>query len=665
MTNRRIILRASGLFAAAALVLVSAHSCGTSSKLRRISKGKLAAQLVTPQESDIPELAVRKRMSDTLKVKDDITGKDLFLMKAIRDDETGESVATEMLQAAVVTARSRHTAERRGKVDLKFQVIVPQAMQDSKWRLRFFPVLHVLGDSIALDPVIITGKDYRKAQLRGYQQYEKFLSTIITDTTKFININQLEIFLERNLPEIFAFKNDSTYVSDEQFASVFGVTERQAVDHYTDHFRKNLNARRYARREKMFRKYVKSPIVTEGIRLDTVVRQFDGDFVYNYVQTINTRPKLKRAEVFLSGDIFEADRRIYTIPRSEPLVFYISSISAFVDQTDRYLTRVIERRAEANASYRIAFAIGKSDVQPDLAENRAQIGYVQDNLADLLRNEVFDLDSIVVVANASPDGTWSSNGSLSARRGEAVKEYFQRYISEYRRDYLSDAEYSVDEHGNMTAVRKNIPSIRFISHSVPENWALLDRLVREDTFLNEAQKERYFSRDGMKDKDAREAAMRTDDYYRYLKDTLYPRLRVVDFAFHLHRKGMVKDTVHTTELDERYMQGVQRLKDMDYEEAVKILGPYQDYNAAVAYVGADRNASAMLILQNLPKTAQVNYMLAIVHSRNGNIQEAVQCYLDACRQEPSYVHRGGLDPEISVLIKMYGLNKLGDDEFVQ
>ena len=65
----------------------------------------------------------------------------------------------------------------------------------------------------------------------------------------------------------------------------------------------------------------------------------------------------------------------------------------------------------------------------------------------------------------------------------------------------------------------------------------------------------------------------------------------------------------------------------------------------------------MLILENLEKTPQVNYLLAILYSRNGQEQKAVQCYMDACRQEPSYVHRGNLDPEISALIKLYGLNK--------
>ena len=37
--------------------------------------------------------------------------------------------------------------------------------------------------------------------------------------------------------------------------------------------------------------------------------------------------------------------------------------------------------------------------------------------------------------------------------------------------------------------------------------------------------------------------------------------------------------------------------------------------------------------------------------------EAVQHYLNSVRMNRSYVYRGNLDPEISVLIKKYGLNK--------
>ena len=76
----------------------------------------------------------------------------------------------------------------------------------------------------------------------------------------------------------------------------------------------------------------------------------------------------------------------------------------------------------------------------------------------------------------------------------------------------------------------------------------------------------------------------------------------------------------------------------------------------------DYNASALSILETLEKTAEVNYMLAVIYSRQGKDQKAVQCYLDACKQNASYVHRGNLDPEISALIKQYGLSRQ-DDEF--
>ena len=83
---------------------------------------------------------------------------------------------------------------------------------------------------------------------------------------------------------------------------------------------------------------------------------------------------------------------------------------------------------------------------------------------------------------------------------------------------------------------------------------------------------------------------------------------------------------------------------------------YGDYNAAVAFCCMDYNESALDILGRLDRTAAVNYLLAIVHARKGEDREAVRSYLEACDQDPAYIHRGNLDPEISGLISRYGLN---------
>ena len=312
------------IFLAIALTILVA-GCASQRKMKTLQSGAIRPSLSLTKEQDfIPD--IRKDMKaqrDTFIVRDG--DREVLIMKAVRDED-GEMVAHDVIDAAVVTARFRNVAERNGRVDIEFQVTVPEPMQDSRWQLRFRPQMYILEDTLDLDPVIITGIEYRKAQLKGYQQYEKFLSSIVTDPDEFVNWRLLDLFIERNIPRLYAFKNDSTYVSDEQFASVYGVTEQEAIEHYTDKIAKRANWSRMAKREKMYRKYVKVPIITEGLRLDTVIRAYNGDFIYRYVQSIRTRPKLRKVDVVLSGDIYESDQKIYDIPMSDPLTFYISSL---------------------------------------------------------------------------------------------------------------------------------------------------------------------------------------------------------------------------------------------------------------------------------------------------------------------------------------------------
>ena len=646
--------------AAAALLL---FSCGVSRKAQSLARGGVSATLkLRDEEPLLPEMeALRSHRRDTIRVTG-LNGEEMFLMNAVQDED-GEMVAHDVIDAAVVTARFRNVAERHGKVDLEFQIIVPEAMQDSKWQLRFFPDMYVLGDSIRLEPVVITGRDYRKAQLKGYQQYERFLASIVSDTTRFINVWQLELFLQRNIPEVYAFRSDSTEVSDEQFASVYGVTEQQAVDHYTNKIAKRWNNRKKSLRDRMYRKYVKVPIITEGIRLDTILRDVNGDFIYNYVQTISTRPKLRKVDIVLSGEVWESDRKVYLMSRSEPLTFYISSLSSFVDGKERYLTRIIERRAQANTACYVDFASGSSEVDISLSNNRDEIGRIRGNLAQLIEDTVYDLDSIVVTASASPEGSARANRSLAQRRSESVCRYFEDYIRHYRDSLDREAGFSIGEEGEVVhGVHR--PDIRFIARNGGENWKMLDALIRKDSTVTDAHKEEYTRlRASAADLDALEEGLRRQPYYRYLREQVYPRLRTVRFDFHLHRKGMVKDTVHTTELDTTYMLGVQAIRDRDYERAVSYLRTYADYNTAVAYCALDYNVSALSILETLEPTAEVLYMRAVVYTRLGRVQEAVQCYVNSCELNPAYIHRGNLDPEIAALIKTYDLNRQNDSDY--
>ena len=645
------------LTGAVLLAVLFVAGCGSQGKLERLRRQSLAVQMVIADEKELPEIAMGGEPRRDTMVVEDPDGNEVLIMRAVKD-ENGEMVATDVIQAAKITARFRNVAERSGKVDLNFRIIVPEAMQDRDWQLRFYPDLFVAEDSLRLDPILITGEGYRKAQLKGYEHYRRFLDSIAADSTHFVDRFQLEMFLRRNLPDIYRYKTDSTTVSDDEFRSHYGITEQQALTHYTNQLVVRRNRRKVGRKDEMFRRYVKAPIVTEGLRLDTVIVSPDGDILYDYVQSIHVRPSLRKATVLLSGDIFEEDRRIYRVPRTDPLTFYISSISGLSDDAVRYKTVVTERRVQANTACYIDFEQGRAEIRKETGHNREEMARIEGNLRSLLQHRDFDLDSIVVTASCSPEGSYEHNRRLSMRRSESVSDYFEGFLKHWR-DSVRRSGFHI---GLDDTYQEDAPTeIRLLSRNNPENWSMLDALVREDGALSGKEKEDYAQTASIREPDLREQRLQRLPSYRHIRESLYPRLRTVRFDFHLHRKGLQKDTVHTTVVDTAYMRGLQAIRDREYEQAVTLLRPYKDYNTAVAFCALDYNASALEVLEPMERTDKVLYLLAILYSRRGDDRRAVESYLKACRLNPSFVHRGNLDPEISGLIRRYGLDREPDE----
>lgn len=635
-----------------AAIAACACGCAAQNKLSRIEKDNSSAFLSLADERDfLPEVEKKELRRDTLSVMDE-DGKEVLIMRAVKDVD-GEMVATDVIKPAVVTARFRNLAERGGKVRICFDVTVPADMQDSHWQLRLDPVLKMQDSYLSLDAVYITGAQYRKAQLRGYEQYGRFLRKLMADTTRFLNEGQLEIFLERNLPLVYAFREDSSFVSDEEFASAYGVTEQQAVEHYTNKFVVRRHARRSGMKDYMFRRYVKSPIISEGLRLDSVSVDQNSDFVYRYSQEVATKPRLRKMELTVAGGIYQEGSKIYDIPPGDPLTFYISSLSGLVEMQEKYLTEVVNRQLEANTACYVEFASGAARVDETLGHNGDEIGRIKDNLRSLITRDELEMDSIVVTASCSPEGSWEANRKLSMDRARAVTEYFRRFTAACSDSLRASYGTVYDLAGGFQAP---ISQISFISRSNPENWSMLDAMVARDSLLSDADVQAYIDASREADPDRREKRLASLGYYRYLREKLYPRLRTVRFDFHLHRKGMVKDTIHTTAPDTSYMYGLKAIQDGDYERAVSLLRPYRDINSAIACCAMDMNASAMDILSGLRPCDKVDYMLAIVYCRLGDDQNAVQHYLSACRSNRSYISRGNLDPEISTLISRYNLN---------
>ena len=601
-------------------------SCAPSSKVEAVRDGALAPTISMAE--DIPPAALPEvePAPDKLEVTD-AQGRTMYLMRAVRDD-AGDMVASDVISAVVVSARFRNVAERRGRIDLRFDVRVPAGMVESRWQLRLSPVLRLPSGDTPLEPVYITGQRYRRAQLRGYQRYSHFLESIVSDSSVFIRRGQLEIFLKRNIPELYALRNDSSYVSDERFATIYGVTQEQAVRHYTDRFRKNLNSRRAAMKDRMFSRYVKAPF-RAGLRLDSVLVDGSGDLLYTYCHTMRAVPGLKKAEIFLQGALFEEDRQLCALPEGSPLVFYISSLGGLAEEKERFLVEIRSRRVRADGEFRLEFSPGSSRLDTALGNNALEMKRIAVCLGELLQDSDFDMDSIVVAATCSPEGSWRFNQALSRKRSEAVCSWYS------------------------ALQRQEGAELEFIPRAEPENWKGLREAIHADTLLAAFEKESLDRLMAVRDPDLRERRMAAMPCYRHLREEIYPHLRVVRFCFYRHRRGMVKDTVRTTVPDTLYAAGLRALRECDYPRAESLLRPYRDINSAVAHCAMDHIANAMAVLDSLPRSGRSEYLRALVYSRRGEDRAAMQAYLNACELDPSFVHRGNLDPEISELKKKY------------
>jgi len=597
------------------LLTAEAVSCTSMRKLENIRSSAVAVNLaMAPIPGASPyEVPIDTPVGDTLVVKG-ADGKNIYILKAVRDETSGEMVANDVIQAACVTATFRNIAERDGKVSLEFRITVPEVLLDSKWQLRLTPHLLLPSGDVELDKVIVTGQHYRKEQLMGYEKYERFLATIISDTTLFLDKVMLERFIERYIPN-------------------FDIPEEEILKHYTDFISIRRNDARKARKSIMFDRYVKVPIQKAGVRLDTIVSFPDGALAYDYIQPMETMPGLKKVSIAMSGGLYDGGQRIYSIPMEDSITFYISTLSSLAENRVRYLTKVISRRVEATSSYGIQFRTGSSEIDWDSRGNAEELERIKCDIAEI-GNEEFELDSVVISAASSPDGSFSLNKRLSESRGRNMAAMLRKEMG------------------------RDAGSIRFVSRSLPEDWETLSDMVHTDASLNAGQKEMFAERMKIANPDARENAMRKDSYFRYLKDSLFPELRRVKMDFCLHRKGMVKDTIETTVPDTVYSNGLLALKNGDYLTAAGMLGEYEDYNAALALSALNKNHTALAILEKCATTPQSDYLKAILFARLGDEQNAVQHYLQACSKIPSYIHRGNLDPEISSLIRKYNLNGL-------
>ena len=378
-------------------------------------------------------------------------------------------------------------------------------------------------------------------------------------------------------------------------------------------------------REAAFNRFVKFPY-PEDVRLDSLV-EGRSTVTYYYSQEVKTDETSKKMLVTLQGQVLAVDDSAYRLPPSDTLSYVVSSMLSFVDTVPRYRIKVIDKFVTVEDRNYIQFFVGDTRVVDTLGDNRRQLDKITGLMRQIVEQQEFWVDTITLTAASSPEGAYAFNERLSQGRAAALKRYLVR---RYGR--------SID---TMLTVRW-----------VAEDWAELTTRIRTDREI--------VNRDAIleliaaeKNPDRREQAIRLrfPKEYAYIRSVIYPQLRAVNFRYNLRRKGMVKDTIHTTELDTAYARGVELLQKRKYAKALYILNDYNDRNTVVAHLSLDHNERAMELLATMPKDAVTEYLRAIACSRLGRKAEGREHFLEACRLDGRMEYRGNLDPEIAELLK--------------
>lgn len=408
------------------------------------------------------------------------------------------------------------------------------------------------------------------------------------------------------------------------------------MDFYTRYGDVESNNAKKRKSEEMYDKYVKFPF-SRNARLDSIVDK-GKDIEYYYSQDVHVDEANKRLYLTLQGEVTTLDDVSYQMPAGDTIVYTISNMLNFLDRAPRYVKKVLERRAYENYSAQIVFPVGRADFKLDLGNNQAEVEKVEKIVRDVDETGEFVVDSIIMTAACSPEGSWAANESLARRRSQSMGRFFQdRQNEDVELSKLIKDKYLAEDWPKLRAILERPDSTGRIQHAA-EIIKIIDETENADARENKIRQE-------------------YPEEYKVIREEYYPELRAVNFVFNMHRKGMIKDTIHTNVIDETYAHGVELLDQRRYKDALEILLEYEDVNTAICYMSMGYDVPALRILELEEQTADVIYLSAVIYARQKKYEKAIEYYQKAVQMDPSKAWRGSLDPEINKLIQAYDLNK--------
>lgn len=498
----------------------------------------------------------------------------IFDKSNFQKDGKGDLVASIEAQEVTVVSRTRVLAERNGKVTVDFVITMPKELQSAASSIVITPMLHRSDSTLELEPLQVRGGLFGLLQERSYWKYS---------------------LVRENL-----------------------INNRHGM----------LTPADSAMLKEMFEQIVRYPYL-DNTRFDSVASARE-KITYYYSQNISVKDDERKLLITLNGRVNALDGGVYHIPPRDTISFNLSTMLFFVDTTTRYVKRVVERYSVVNDRNFLSFKVGKTDIIDTLGDNKVQLGKITSMMDQMLIQQDYYIDTIVLTAAASPEGYSIANGNLARQRALSLEKYLKN-------------QYKLPELDTLLKVR-----------SIGENWnELVALLYQNDKVVNRDQIIEIIENEPNLDRRENKIRAQFKSDYDYIRRNLYPSLRTVDFKYNLRRIGMIKDTIHTTVVDTAYMNALESLKQRKYRQAARVLIEYDDYNGLIVALSLGFNHDAYEKAQKMCKLFDDDrawYMMAIACARIGRVQEGIDYYKKAVQANDVWEFRGRLDPEISMLL---------------
>jgi hypothetical protein len=271
----------------------------------------------------------------------------------------------------------------------------------------------------------------------------------------------------------------------------------------------------------------------------------------------------------------------------------------------------VKVRAESGSAY-LEFPVGSSVINNNFRNNAAELAKIDEMVTSVKNNPDATITSIALVGNASPEGSFQSNMTLSQRRAEALRAHLNRLYG--------------------------FPSNLVTARGAGEDWTGLGTLVGESNIAGRGALLDVIN--GSADYDARDRLMAAanGDGYRAMMSDIYPKLRRTDYKLDFQvapisverGKSIMRTNPRLLSLNELFLiADTYRAGSEEFREVMEIAArafPDSDIannNAAAAAIQRnDLSAAASFLGKVKNHDADWNNNMGIVSFLQGNANAA-------------------------------------------